>query len=375
MFSKLVMGLCAISMLSSACTTRNASQLRAENELTMLVGTYTTGNSKGIYTFRFNQETGETTPLEVTEVSNPSYLTLSSDNRFVYAVSEENDSSASVHAFAFDEDKGSLKLLNSHKTMGEDPCYVATDGKKVLTANYSGGTMSIFPIRYDGSLDPADTLFEGSASGPDKDRQATPHIHCTVFSPDSNYIFASDFSADRILRYAINVKEELPRPLSETVDVEPGSGPRHLIFSKNGKFAYLINELSGKVIAFAYTDGRLNQIQTITADTLHARGSADIHLSPDGRYLYASNRLKNDGIAIFEVNPEKGTLAKAGYQLTGAHPRNFNITPNGKYLLVACRDSNLIQVFARDITSGLLKDTGKDIIIDKPVCIQFTNQQ
>ena len=375
MFSKLVMGLCAISMLSSACTTRNASQLRAENELTMLVGTYTTGNSKGIYTFRFNQETGETTPLEVTEVSNPSYLTLSSDNRFVYVVSEENDSSASVHAFAFDEDQGSLKLLNSHKTMGEDPCYVATDVKKVLTANYSGGTKSIFPIRYDGSLDPADTLFEGSASGPDKDRQATPHIHCTVFSPDSNYIFASDFSADRILRYAINVKEELPRPLSETVDVEPGSGPRHLIFSKNGKFAYLINELSGKVIAFAYTDGRLNQIQTITADTLHARGSADIHLSPDGRYLYASNRLKNDGIVIFEVNPEKGTLAKAGYQLTGAHPRNFNITPNGKYLLVACRDSNLIQVFARDITSGLLKDTGKDIIIDKPVCIQFTNQQ
>ena len=265
-------------MLSSACTTRNASQLRAENELTMLVGTYTTGNSKGIYTFRFNQETGETTPLEVTEVSNPSYLTLSSDNRFVYAVSEENDSSASVHAFAFDEDQGSLKLLNSHKTMGEDPCYVATDGKKVLTANYSGGTMSIFPIRYDGSLDPADTLFEGSASGPDKDRQATPHIHCTVFSPDSNYIFASDFSADRILRYAINVKEELPRPLSETVDVEPGSGPRHLIFSKNGKFAYLINELSGKVIAFAYTDGRLNQIQTITADTLHARGSDGLDL-------------------------------------------------------------------------------------------------
>ncbi|WP_455584225.1 lactonase family protein [Bacteroides sp.] len=375
MFSKLIMGLCAVSMLSSACTTRNASQQRAENELTMLVGTYTSGSSKGIYTFRFNQETGKATPLSETEVSNPSYLTLSADNRFVYAVSEQNDTTATIHAFAFDKENGILKLLNSQKTMGEDPCYVSTDGKKVLTANYSGGSMSVFPIRYDGSLESADTLFQGSASGPDQDRQATPHIHCAVFSPDSNYIFATDFSADRILRYAIHSKEELPRPLSEAVSIQPGSGPRHLIFSKDGKYAYLINELSGKVIAFSYTNGNLNEIQTITADTVQAKGSADIHLSPDGKYLYASNRLKEDGIAIFAVNQESGTLAKVGYQPTGTHPRNFNITPNGKYLLVACRDSNAIQVFERDIASGLLKNTGQDIKIDKPVCIQFAGKQ
>lgn len=371
---KLVITLCLASMLSSACTTRNASKQKAENELTMLVGTYTSGNSKGIYTFRFNEETGIATPLSEIEASNPSYLTLSADNRFVYAVSEQNDTTAAINAFAFDEKEGTLRLLNSQKTMGEDPCYVATNGKKVLTANYSGGTMSVFPIRYDGSLGTADTLFQGSALGPDTDRQATPHIHCTVFSPDSNYIFATDFSADRILRYAVHPKEDLPKPLSETVDIQSGSGPRHLIFSKNGKYAYLINELSGKVIAFAYTDGRLNQIQTIAADTIQARGSADIHLSPDGKYLYASNRLKEDGIAIFEVNQEKGTLAKVGYQLTGIHPRNFNITPNGKYLLVACRDSNVIQVFQRDIVTGLLRNTGKDIKIDKPVCIQFANK-
>ena len=374
MFSKLIMGVCAVSMLSSACTTRNASQQRAENELTMLVGTYTSGNSKGIYTFRFNQETGSVSPLSEIEVSNPSYLTLSADNRFVYAVSEQNDSTAAVHAFSFNKKNGTLQLLNSQKTRSEDPCYVSTDGRKVLTANYSGGTMSVFPIRYDGSLDPSDTLFQGSASGPDTDRQGTPHIHCAIFSPDSNYIFATDFSADRILRYAVHSKEELPRPLSEAVDIQPGSGPRHLIFSKNGKYAYLINELSGKVIAFAYADGRLNEIQTITADTIQARGSADIHLSPDGKYLYVSNRLKEDGIAIFEVNPEKGTLAKVGYQLTGSHPRNFNITPNGKYLLVACRDSNAIQIFERDIVSGLLKKTGEEKKMDKPVCIQFAGE-
>ncbi|MBX9186937.1 lactonase family protein [Bacteroides sp. K03] len=372
---RLVIGLCAASMLSSACTTRNASQQRAEHELTMLVGTYTSGSSKGIYTFRFNEESGVATPLSEIEVSNPSYLTLSPDNRFVYAVSEENDTTASINAFAFDKEKGTLTLLNKQRTKGEDPCYVATDGKKVLTANYSGGTMSVFPIRYDGSLESVDTLFQGTASGPDLDRQATPHIHCTLFSPDGNYIFATDFSADRILRYAVHSKEELPRPLSEAVNIQPGSGPRHLIFSKDGKYAYLINELSGKVIAFTYSDGRLNEIQTIVADTIQARGSADIHLSPDGRYLYASNRLKEDGIAIFEVNPEKGTLAKVGYQLTGLHPRHFNITPNGKFLLVACRDSNMIQVFERDTVSGLLKNTGKDIKMSKPVCIQFAKNK
>ena len=372
---RLVIGLCAASMLSSACTTRNASQQRAEHELTMLVGTYTSGSSKGIYTFRFNEESGVATPLSEIEVSNPSYLTLSPDNRFVYAVSEENDSTAAINAFAFDKKKGTLTLLNKQRTKGEDPCYVATDGKKVLTANYSGGTMSVFPIRYDGSLESVDTLFQGTASGPDPDRQATPHIHCTLFSPDGNYIFATDFSADRILRYAVHSKEELPRPLAETVNIQPGSGPRHLIFSKDGKYAYLINELSGKVIAFTYSDGRLNEIQTIVADTIQARGSADIHLSPDGKYLYASNRLKEDGIAIFEVNPEKGTLAKVGYQLTGLHPRHFNITPNGKFLLVACRDSNMIQVFERDTVSGLLKNTGKNIKMSKPVGIQFAENK
>ncbi len=372
---RLVIGLCAASMLSSACTTRNASQQRAEHELTMLVGTYTSGSSKGIYTFRFDEESGVATPLSEIEVSNPSYLTLSPDNRFVYAVSEENDSTAAINAFAFDKKKGTLTLLNKQRTKGEDPCYVATDGKKVLTANYSGGTMSVFPIRYDGSLESVDTLFQGTTSGPDPDRQATPHIHCTLFSPDGNYIFATDFSADRILRYAVHSKEELPRPLAETVNIQPGSGPRHLIFSKDGKYAYLINELSGKVIAFTYSDGRLNEIQTIVADTIQARGSADIHLSPDGKYLYASNRLKEDGIAIFEVNPEKGTLAKVGYQLTGLHPRHFNITPNGKFLLVACRDSNMIQVFERDTVSGLLKNTGKNIKMSKPVCIQFAENK
>ena len=289
---------------------------------------------------------------------------------FVYAVSEMNDNTAALYAFAFDKSTGALRLLNSERTLGADPCYVSTNGKVVLTANYSGGNLSVFPLRKDGSLEPVDTLFEGTANGPD-DRQDTPHIHCALFSPDRKYIFATDFSADRILRFVVHPKDSIPHPSVETIDIATDSGPRHLTFSPNGSFAYLINELSGKVIAFHYNDGKLEQIQTITADTLAARGSADIHLSPDGKFLYASNRLKEDGIAIFAVNAVHGTLAKAGYQKTGLHPRNFHITPNGKYLLAACRDSNIIQVYERDEVTGMLKNTHNDMAIDKPVCIQF----
>ena len=115
--------------------------------------------------------------------------------------------------------------------------------------------------------------------------------------------------------------------------------------------------------------------QTIAADTVGARGSADIHVSPDGRFVYASNRLQADGLAIFSINQEDGTLAKVGYQLTGRHPRNFAITPNGKYLLVASRDDNKIQVFSIDTQTGLLTDTNQDITLSKPVCIKFATME
>lgn len=361
-------------MLGLGLTACGSSPKEADNnpdELAMLVGTYTNGSSKGIYTFRFNQETGTAVALDSVALPNPSYLVPSEDGKLVYAVSEMNDSTAALNALSFDRKTGKLDLLNTVPTFGEDPCYVATNGKEVLTANYSGGSMSVFPLLKDGKLAPADTLFEGSATGPDALRQSTPHIHCTIFSPDGKYIFATDFSADRILRFVLHPEDIIPHRSLETTDIEADSGPRHLTFSPDGKFAYLITELSGKVIAFSYNDGNLKQIQTIAADTVAARGSADIHLSPDGKYLYASNRLKEDGIAIFAVNPEDGTLAKAGYQHTGIHPRHFNITPNGKFLLAACRDSNVIQVYRRDEHTGLLSDTRQDIVVDKPVCIQF----
>ncbi|MDR1004021.1 MAG: lactonase family protein [Prevotellaceae bacterium] len=358
-----------------ACSPRKSSGNRTtHNELSLLIGTYTDGDSKGIYTFRFDQETGKATPLDSVAVSNPSYLAPSADGRFVYAVSEQNDGGAALNAFAFDHATGRLTLLNRRPTCGGDPCYVATNGKEVLTANYSGGSMSVFPIEKDGSLGDIDTLFEGSVGGPDAARQATPHVHCATFSPDGGYIFATDFSADSILRFVVHPNSYTPHRSLAATPVAAATGPRHLTFSPNGRFAYLIGELSGNVTAFSYHDGVLQPIQTIAADTLRARGSADIHLSPDGRYLYVSNRLQGDGIAIFEVNPATGMLAKAGYQPTGIHPRHFNITPNGKYLLAACRDGQVVQVFRRDMDTGMLTDTHQDIRLDKPVCVQFVDQ-
>ncbi len=361
---------CLLAVALTACGNRNLSK---SNDITMAVGTYTNGTSKGIYTFRFNQETGTAQALDSVAVPNPSYLTPSADGKHIYAVSEMGDSTAALSAFAFDKQTGSLRLLNRQPTLGADPCYVSTNGKEILTANYSGGSMSVFGLKSDGALLPVDTLFMGSTGGPDTVRQAKPHVHCALFSPDGKYVFATDFSADRILRFTLAPNNIVPEPPIEATKVETNYGPRHLTFSPNGKYAYVIGELSGKVTAFNYSDGKLKTIQVITADTLQARGSADIHISPDGKFLYASNRLKGDGVAIFSINTPNGMLTKVGYQATGIHPRNFNITPNGKYLLVACRDSNIIQVFLRDPNTGLLTDIHQNIKLDKPVCIRFVN--
>jgi 6-phosphogluconolactonase (cycloisomerase 2 family) len=371
----------AIGLTALSCTNRKAPQQateRMENELTMIVGTYTAGNSKGIYTFRFNQETGEFKALSNVETGNPSYLTISGDHRFVYAVNEYGDGHEAVTAFRFHKENGTLQKMNSVPAGGADPCYIITAGRYVITANYSGGSLSVFPIAGDGSLLPASDVIPFTGSGADKDRQEKPHLHCVRISPDGKFLFANDLGTDRIYAFEINAQaraedgEELLKAATPPVfHLTPGSGPRHITFSPDGKQAYLINEISGAVVAFDYKNGTLSEIQTIQADTVNAKGSADIHVSPDGKFLYASNRLKADGIAIFGIDRRDGRLTKAGYRLTGIHPRNFVITPNGKYLLVACRDSNAIEIYERNKESGSLTPTEKAIPVDKPVCLKF----
>ena len=187
---------------------------------------------------------------------------------------------------------------------------------------------------------------------------------------------AYDLGTDRIYKYEIVASDKglsLREGTPSSFSLPAGEGPRHTVFHPNGKWAYLISELSGRVALMYYDKGNLTPVRFVEADTLHVSGSADIHITPDGRFLYASNRLKGDGIAIFSIDLENGQLTKIGYQLTGIHPRNFVITPNGKFLLCACRDSHIVQVYEIDKQSGLLKDTGKDIRVSKPVCLKFTD--
>ena len=355
----------SIMLICSTCATL------AQESVTMLVGSYTYGGSRGIYSYRFNQVTGEAEALDSLAMTNPSYLTIAADGRLVYAVSETNDASASLNVIRLNKD-GGMQLLDTKPTEGGDPCYVATRGQTVLTANYSGGSMSVFSLSQNGTKAELTTRFLGAIGGPDLSRQQVPHVHCACFAPDGQYALATDFSADRILSYRLTAQGVIANGVA--ADVSTDSGPRHLVFSNDGHFAYLMSELSGKVTVFRYREGRLQRLQEIVSDSVGARGGADVHLSHDGKFLYSSNRLQAEGIAIFSVDRQTGLLTRIGYQSTGAHPRQFNITPNGRFLLCCCRDSDKIQVFRRDPQTGLLTDTHCDIPVSKAVCVQFTTR-
>lgn len=349
-------------------------------EMYMLVGTYTSNEgSKGIYVYKFDTETGESDSISMVEVANPSYLVISPNEKFIYSVGENEGDDGFAHSFSFDKQTGNIVLLNSQNTEGSSPAYIALDskGNNVITANYGGGSISQFNVNSDGTLSPLTNLFTFKGKGPDSTRQQQPHLHSVRYSPDGLFLFATDLGTDNIYRYKSihSVFEGQPALLETDTAIfktPAGTGPRHFDFHPNGLYFYVIGELSGEVIVYDYNMGDLQQKQTILADTVGARASADIHVSPNGRFLYASNRLENDGIAIFAIDAQDGTLTKVGYQETAKHPRNFIITPNGKFLLVAGRDDNVIQVFSVDKETGLLNNTHQDIGIDKPVCIKFT---
>ena len=351
-----------------------------DNKLIMYIGTYTEeSNSNGIYTYHFNQENGTFELLSSATAANPSFVTLSPDGKRLYAVSEYNDGRQGAYSFDVSEDKVQLSnpifLPTAPKDVlpraGADPCHIVADDKYVITANYTGGDISVFSLDAEGKLK-AETQHIAFVG---KTPKRVAHIHCIIPTPDKKYILATDLGNDRVYRFRYNKKArknaELLTAQRVAYEMSDGQGPRHLTFSKDGRFAYLIGELGGECVVLGYHKGKLKEVQRLMADEGGGRGSADIHISPDGRFLYTSHRLKKDGIAIFAIDPEKGTLTKVGYQFTGIHPRNFAITPNGKYVLVACRDDNKIQVFRRDEATGELTDTSLSISVDKPTCVAF----
>lgn len=375
------------ALLLSSCTNKSTTpvnnslandSLSNENKMYMLVGTYTSGESNGIYVYKLDTVQGTSTYIGEVNVDNPSYLVLDPSEKYVYAVTEdEGKETSAVNAFSFDKKNGKLTFINKALTEGGAPCFINidTNGKNIVTANYLGGNISTFTVNSNGGVESPAKVINFQGKGVDTQRQEQPHLHSVQFSPDYKYLFADDLGTDKIYKFDVNAKggEFLTKGIPESFSVKAGSGPRHLAFHPNGKYAYLITELSGDVIVFDYADGNLKEKQTIKADTLGAKGSADIHLTPDGRFLYASNRLEGDGLAIFSVSPENGTLTKVGYQETGIHPRNFAITPNGNFLLVANRDSDNIEVFKINQKTGLLENTGFNIELDMPVCIKFAS--
>lgn len=357
--------------------TINEKAMSESSKLYLLVGTYTMGDSEGVYVYKFDTISGNAQFCSSQKVDNPSYLTISKDGKFIYSVTENSNNTAAANAFEFNKEDGSISPINTQLTGGADPCYITLDeeAKHIVTANYSGGNMTLFKVKEKGALDVASQVINFSGKGVNAERQNAPHIHCVQYSPDGNYLFATDLGTDRIYKFKVsNDSANYLMPGEPAYfKVADGSGPRHFDFHPNGKYVYLLNELSGSVIAFNYSKetGDFSEFQAIQADTLNVGGSADIHVSPDGRFLYTSHRLEGDGIAVFSINQLDGSLTKVGYQPTNKHPRNFIITPNGKFLLVASRDDNTIQVFLIDSKTGLLEDTRQDIIVDMPVCLKF----
>lgn len=334
-------------LLAAACTQQTG---------TLFVGTY----SDGFYAYDY--ETGA--QIAKADMPNPSFLAINGAR--VYAVSEMPDESAAVYAWRWGGN--GFELMGSQPTGlpagGEDPCHVVTNGERLAVSNYSGGTLALYSLREDGSIGPLDSLVVSSAGGQDPARQGTPHVHCAAFTPEGDKLVFSEFSADAIGEITLTPLGFENYRRAAMVPIE--YGPRHILFDKKGEHFYVIGELSGKIAVFDYKDGAFTMKQTVKADQVDARGAADIHFSPDGKFLYASLRLKNDGIAIFSVAHD-GRLTYVGYELTGPHPRNFAVTD--KEVIVACRDSNAIEFYKRNRKTGLLSKTGRTITVPKPVFV------
>ncbi|MFT3750047.1 MAG: lactonase family protein [Agriterribacter sp.] len=350
----------------------------------LVTGTYTSGKSEGIYVYLFNSNTGTYKEVSHIKTSNPSFVAVSADEKFVYAVNENGnkDNGGEVSSFAFDKSTGVLTPVNKQFTIGDAPCYIDLDktGRWIFVANYSSGTLSVLPVDTSGNIGEATTTIKHEGSGVNKSRQEKPHVHCTYISSDNKWLFVPDLGIDKVMIYAFDAGSGSLAPGEQPfIKINDGGGPRHIIFHPNNKYAYVIEEMGGAVNAYEYDGGKFKAIQHIKSvqktDTGFV-GSADIHVSADGKFLYASNRGGFNTLAIYKINQKDGRLTLIGHQKAlGDFPRNFAIDPTGKFLLVANQKSDDIIIFKRDMKTGLLTSTGKRISVGNPVCLKWINAE
>lgn len=358
----------------------------ARSKYLMYVGTYTENgsSSEGIYAYRFDAATGGVTPIGLAaKTVNPSFLAIHPNLRFLYAVNEVSNyqgrKTGAVSAFAIDRATGKLRFLNQIASGGTDPCYITVDrsGKYVLVANYTSGSISVFPIRENGSLGEASALIQHKGHGTNPERQEGPHAHSIDMSPDNRFAIVDDLGLDETLVYPFDSqKGVLDSDQVKIARADAGAGPRHFAMAPNGKFGYVINEMGSSVTAFGFdaSSGTLTRIETIASipkDFTKLDESAEIEVAPSGKFLYASNR-GHDSLAVFKIDKSDGKLALIEYSPTkGESPRNFEISPGGRLLFAANEKSDSIVEFRIDQQTGKLDATGKTFEIGQPVCVRF----
>lgn len=348
------------------------TNLNAQNHK-LIVGTFTrANNSEGIYIYDFNTKTADTKPLGIIKSpADQGYLTLS-DNKTIYSTYMLKDKSA-VTAYSFNNSTAESKLINQLPA-GTNPCYIITDNINVITANYGGGSINVYGIAYDGSLQKEKQMIQHTGSGPDP-RQASAHAHQVVFTPNKDYVLAVDLGEDKIYTYRYNAQADQPLIYKTSISTEAGSGPRHLTFSPNGKFVYLVHEFTGIINVYSYSDGNLSLLQKMATTSTDFKGKIDgaaIQTSADGKFLYQTNRGDANTISTFSIAKNGRLKLMETISTLGKGPRFFTIDPSGKFLLVAHQYTNDVVIFNRNKKTGKLTDSGKRINVGTPVCLVFS---
>jgi 6-phosphogluconolactonase len=363
-------------------TAKDKKQQRPQpTDFFAFAGTYTTKTqSKGIYEFRYDAKSGKLSPLGVAaETPDPSFVVIHPNGKFLYAVNEGGKASF-VTSFALDAKSGKLTQLNQVPALGEDPCYIALDqnGKYILVANYTSGTLAVFPILPDGKIGDKTALNQDSGKlGPNKERQDGPHAHWIETSADNRYALAVDLGLDQVLLFQFNAKKGTLAPhMPPSAALKAGSGPRHASFSPNGKFLFVVSELLSTATSFSY-DAKtgdlkeINSVSTLPSDFSGRNDVAEVAIHPSGLFLYVSNRGA-DSIAIFDIDPKKGTLTPKGSMPTGGkEPRHFTFDPSGNFLFAENQWSDTIVTFHVDAATGKLTPTGDNVSVPSPVCLKF----